>query len=216
MAFLRPILSAMGASITVNDAPIEGEGAEGEAMRAAKPIGSPTSYILNGAKIEQPIQIWIRDDPTTLKKKKIASKDFQKAVDAASSTWNDAAGRTLFLPAKVGTPVSGERDGASVILFGAGKPPWLAYCVRWNNGEADIVLSTDLAWTADARQTNRGLYLRTVALHELGHFAGLGDLYSLPAGDPKRNDKAQIMNSYKVQTALGAGDIAGIKKLYGE
>ena len=52
--------------------------------------------------------------------------------------------------------------------------------------EADIVYNTNWAWTADyssPKANSRAVDLQTMALHELGHVTGLGDLYLLPNTD---------------------------------
>ncbi len=57
--------------------------------------------------------------------------------------------------------------------------------------------------------------LQSIALHELGHNVGLGDIYD----DPSLNwDDAEIMNFYvwgDPQWNLGPGDLAGLKAIYG-
>ena len=55
-----------------------------------------------------------------------------------------------------------------------------------------------------------------MATHELGHSIGMGDLYTLPDGDPRKSDYAQVMNSYDApQRTLGNGDRTGAQTLYG-
>ena len=56
----------------------------------------------------------------------------------------------------------------------------------------------------------KGYDLDTVVLHELGHAAGLNDLYTSECVD-------EVMYGYYtgVQTSLNTGDLAGITKLYG-
>ena len=44
----------------------------------------------------------------------------------------------------------------------------------------------------------------------------MGDLYTLPNGDPRKNDFAQVMNAYDApQRTLGNGDKTGAQVLYG-
>jgi hypothetical protein len=117
-------------------------------------------------------------------------------------------------------------DGYSVHAFKYFTNPWaIAYSrtICDKNGyviESDAVYNTMAAWTTSwSKAVNSGgayLDFQTVALHELGHACGLGDLYVYPAGDPKKEDINEIMNSYHgPQHYLGAGDIKGIQTLYG-
>ena len=99
----------------------------------------------------------------------------------------------------------------------------------WSNGqllngyrsivETDSWYNRDFAWTTDlatAQSTGR-IDLQSVALHELGHGIGMGDLYTLPEGDPRQSDLQQVMNLYDgPQRELGNGDRAGAQILYNE
>ena len=85
--------------------------------------------------------------------------------------------------------------------------------------ETDSWYNRDFAWTTDlatAQSTGR-IDLQSVALHELGHGIGMGDLYTLPEGDPRQSDLQQVMNLYDgPQRELGNGDRAGAQILYNE
>jgi hypothetical protein len=72
---------------------------------------------------------------------------------------------------------------------------------------ADCYYNGLMQWSTDG---NSGYDLRTISLHELGHFVGLDDLYYNSAND-------EVMYGYYkgVDRDPYIGDIAGIKKLYG-
>jgi len=84
--------------------------------------------------------------------------------------------------------------------------------------ETDSWYNRDFAWTTDlatAQSTGR-IDLQSVALHELGHGIGMGDLYTLPDDDPRQSDLQQVMNLYdSPQRELGNGDRTGVQSLYG-
>ena len=92
----------------------------------------------------------------------------------------------------------------------------LAVTAIWFRGkniyEYDIMFDTDYAW-GDVTINPNVFDLPTVALHELGHGAGLGDLYDVACKD-------NVMYGYislgEEKRILVDGDIIGIQKLYGK
>ena len=78
--------------------------------------------------------------------------------------------------------------------------------------EFDILFDTDFTW-GDATLDSNVMDLQNIAVHELGHGIGMGDLYE-PACDE------QTMYGYSGEgdiekRTLAAGDITGIQLLYG-
>lgn len=112
---------------------------------------------------------------------------------------------------------SGGLDGCNTIVWGNYPTEGvIAVTILWYNRltkailEFDIVLDTDYAW-GDAT-TAYVMDLQNIATHELGHGAGLGDLYQSPA-------YRETMYGYAsygeiIKRDLYKGDIAGIQKLY--
>ena len=119
-------------------------------------------------------------------------------------------------------------DGYSVSGWKSLGGSYLGMQRWWSNGqlvdgyrsivETDSWYNRDFAWTTDlatAQSTGR-IDLQSVALHELGHGIGMGDLYTLPDGDPRQSDLQQVMNLYDgPQRELGNGDRTGVQSLYG-
>lgn len=127
-----------------------------------------------------------------------------------------------------------KRDGYNVFGWNKFGNSFIALNRWWTNGvkvdgyysiiESDSWYNLDYKWTtslATAQSTSK-LDLQSVALHELGHCIGMGDIYSstyggsLPPDDPRTKDLEQVMNLYNgPQRTLGNGDKTGAQILYG-
>lgn len=98
-------------------------------------------------------------------------------------------------------------------------------CYNTNRITQDDGSATDMIWSTawdnnwvSAQRNSGGKYpasykidVQSIALHELGHTVGLGDLYLYGS-----TDWNQAMNSYNgPQRYLGFGDITGLQKKYG-
>jgi len=115
-------------------------------------------------------------------------------------------------------------DGRNEILFGDYQQEGvIAVCIVWGyfggrpSGreiiEFDIMFDTDFDW-GDATVNPEVMDLQNIATHELGHGAGLGDLYR-----PRTSEETMYGYSEYGETkkrTLESGDIAGIQFLYGE
>ena len=77
--------------------------------------------------------------------------------------------------------------------------------------ESDIAFNSNYKWTTTGAS---GAYdFQSVALHEMGHTIGLGDLYNKAIFS---KDTRQVMHYYTgVKRTLGNGDATGVWKLYG-
>jgi hypothetical protein len=147
------------------------------------------------------------------------------AIGHAASTWDDASSQNLFADTDTvvidGSKIVDKYDGYSVHAWkpisGSGilgtARTW--YSTRRVNGyypilESDISYNSKYQWSTTG---GAGIDIETVALHELGHMLGLGDLY-LKYKFSK--DTRQIMHRYTgVKRTLGNGDLTGIGLLYG-
>jgi hypothetical protein len=200
------------------------DGSHAEIVNA--PLGDAKSFDNWGVKINKPIQLYLRAD-SNVKAEGLDATKVASAVSSAANTWDywtKPNQNNLFQPNVIidASKASDKKDGYNVVSFIPISNSWLAYTRTWYSGryisEADMCFNMKYQWTTDWRTAQeKGIYdVQTVALHELGHYAGLGDLYTLPQSDPRYKDNYAIMNRYDdAQHNLGAGDIAGIRKIYG-
>ncbi|MEI2762171.1 hypothetical protein [Methanothrix soehngenii] len=204
--------------------------------------GSYSSYALTGYRWNQrnpQLQLYLNptDTPSGL-----STEASQNAIAQAANTWDDAVGENLFADGSTVIvdytkvvdnpfPPQGQEvaDGYSVSGWKSLGGSYLGMQRWWSNGqlvngyyslmETDSWYNRDFAWTTDlatAQSTGR-IDLQSVALHELGHGIGMGDLYTLPDGDPRQSDLQQVMNLYDgPQRELGNGDRTGAQILYNE
>jgi hypothetical protein len=126
----------------------------------------------------------------------------------ATNVWNKATSATIFGNELSGPGPWGDYDYKNSIVFGNYEDSnVIAVTAIWFRGkniyEYDIMFDDDyFPGEVD---------LDTVALHEFGHGAGLGDLYDTVC-------KTEVMHGIYdgVDLDLGPGDIVGIQALYGQ
>lgn len=158
----------------------------------------------------------------------------RNVLASAAATWDAATSQKLF-SGSITTASSGlslsAKDGKNTIGWLPISGGALAYTRTYLKGidskgyyipsESDVCFNSNYKWvTSDTAKSfplsSNTFDVQTVALHEIGHTYGMGDLYTLPSTDPRYGDYSEIMNSYNdKQRTLGNGDIAGIRTLYG-
>jgi hypothetical protein len=191
--------------------------------------------------IGSPVKYYLRTD-SRFSAEGLHSNIVEKLLTDAMQTWDYWTPRQLFHSVESTLIYSPdpEYDGRNVIGWeSGGGNGWLAYnsVWWWNPGadgknilaDSDLVFNSDFGWTKDWNKANSQewngnpqeyeLDLQAVALHELGHTVGLGDLYLLDGtGDP-RFGGPEIMNYYYLSRDthhnLGLGDITGLQSIYG-
>lgn len=150
------------------------------------------------------------------------------AISASVDEWDYWTGAELFNDSyrvvDDGSWDSDAPDGRNELVFGDyDQEGVIAVCIVWGHFggrpsqreiiEFDIIFDTDYTW-GDAKLDFTVMDLQNIATHELGHGAGLGDLYKPRASE-------ETMYGYSTEgeikkRTLYLGDIAGIQKLYGE
>jgi len=204
----------------------------------------PQAYALAGWRWQDnpSIKFWLRTD-RYLSGEKLTAGQATAALSSAAEAWDDQTGQELFANgiSTSSTKAADRLDGFNVHAFKYISSGALAYSRTYyypslleydpqgrpyyRAAESDIVYNTKYSWTTSISNTKlypatKTFYLQTVAQHELGHTCGLGDTY-LDA--LYKYDLAQIMGFYNDANDLnhdggvdfGAGDVTGIKQLYG-
>lgn len=188
------------------------------------PLGDSSSYSLLGGMINtyKPIQLYLRSD-SNLRSEGLDPTVVSQAIAAAANTWDEGTmpgQNNLFKPGVIidSYKPADKKDGYSTHAFASASDSYIAYARTWYSKdfkyivETDVVYNTKWAWTTDfavSQSTNgKTRDVQTIALHELGHASGLSDY--------RGTDYNQIMSGYHgPQHVLGAGDLAGLQKIYG-
>lgn len=195
---------------------------------SGKPGGSTTcyTYLAKGAKWKV-IEPWITD---TANSRGLDSTTVFNLLDRGISKWEAAAGANILGPGTVNATTSAKlvADTASpdnqneVYFADISDPGTIAVTIVWGifggpvSGrqlvEWDQVYDdTTYDWSAESAGVSGKMDFDNIATHELGHSAGMGDLYNScieetmygysATGEIKKRD-------------LNSGDITGINSLY--
>jgi hypothetical protein len=137
----------------------------------------------------------------------------ESLVDAGAQVWN-AASSFKYADAGLTSSTAWSYNGSNEIFWtGRLSVGILGQAWTWYSGtnilETDIGFNDYYKWGAGTTGT---MDVQTVAMHELGHWLNLRDLYG-------SGDSAKVMygfaSSGTVKRALSVGDIAGISWIYG-
>jgi len=142
--------------------------------------------------------------------------DWKSAVDAAAATWTAGSnGRFQFVDQ--GTTSSSNTDaddGRNVVSWGYGLPGDVI-AAAWTSTIGRAILETDIMFNADYPWSTNGaartMDVQTIALHELGHWLNLRDLYG-------SGDVDKVMYGYgdfgEMRRTLSEDDLAGVRWIY--
>lgn len=140
----------------------------------------------------------------------------QTAIQNAAATWSNAGGNFMFNNAGA-TPSDWARDGRNVISFAdLGSSLIIGQAITYMSGstilEADIQFNTQFAFSTATPTPGGSMDLETIALHELGHWLRLLDLYGA-------NDSSKVMYGFgmmgQAKRSLTASDRSGVQWIYG-
>lgn len=143
------------------------------------------------------------------------------AVIAAANTWNAAGASLSFRYGGAHTNTTSSFDSSNQILWETTGSTYLAASYNWFEGsemlECDIVFNDSYTWSTSSPPTAGAYDIQSIALHELGHWLNLRDLYG-SIGDGEY-DEAKVMygygNSGETKRNLHPDDVAGIQWIYG-
>ncbi len=212
------------------------EASGGDMVSTSYQGGSYSSYALLNYRWNQQnpqIQLYLKND-ANLANEGLSAQQAQAAISSAANTWDSAVAQNLFADGETvkidpykntdnvydGYNVHGwkEFSGDASNAIGYARTRYGGQIVDgyYSVLESDVSYNTRYGWSTDLNNLNGKFDVESVALHELGHTIGLGDLYTLPDSDPRRHDYEQIMNLYDApQRYLGNGDKTGAQLLYG-
>jgi hypothetical protein len=143
----------------------------------------------------------------------------QAIIDAAE-TWNSLNANFRFLYAGTHSNTTTVTNGKNEILWGTLSTSALAESTLWTVGgfivECDIMFNVLHNWTTTPGSSPQSIDIQSIAVHELGHWLNLRDLYgTLDAS----YDVSKIMygsGQYnQAKRDLQTDDIAGIYWIYG-
>ncbi|HWH68650.1 MAG TPA: IPT/TIG domain-containing protein, partial [Candidatus Sulfotelmatobacter sp.] len=146
------------------------------------------------------------------------------AIQAAATAWNNAGANFAFTydgPTSATTP---SLDAVNEMMWGTCPAGVIAQATRWVNTttrlivECDIVFNDpDFLWLASGTPSSSQMDIQTIALHEMGHWLCLLDLYG-NIGDGL-NDNGKVMYGFSgngaLKRALTTADRDGIRWIYG-
>jgi hypothetical protein len=193
--------------------------------------GGFKAYELTGWRwnsVNPQLRFYLKDD-SCLRGEGLNPTAVQSAMISAANTWDECSSQNIFADTDAvaisSTAATDAYDGVNVIAWKnlTDAPSALAYSRTWYYAdsahiidgyysamESDLSFNTRYNW---ATSGTANMDVETVALHELGHTLGLGDIYGIAA---YASDTEQIMHYYTgPRPRLGNGDRAGIWELYG-
>ncbi len=164
----------------------------------------------------------------------VSATDFQNAVGRAFATWEAVPTASIsYQLAGVTSAAPGSDDGSSVLGF-RNRPDLdrvlaqTSFLVDSSTGaliESDILFNSAFSWSTAAAGESGRYDLESIALHEIGHFSGLGhsalgETELISSGGRRVLSAEAVMfpiafasGSIAART-LKADDIAGISDLY--
>lgn len=139
----------------------------------------------------------------------------QAAITTSANTWDTETAATVFSYQGTTSRQAGLRDNSNVVAWGPYRGNVIAVTYIWYIGQA--IVETDTRLNKAFRWSSSGeagkMDLQNIVTHELGHWAGLADLYSDVDYWLTMYGYANYAENYK-QT-LGLGDILGLEAVYG-
>lgn len=150
--------------------------------------------------------------------------DEEMAVQEAAATWTAVSNKDFRFNYAGATDSTGYgENGVNEVLWrDLGTIGTLAHAMVWYDEGTGIIYETDIEFNdnytwSTATTLGEGQHdVESIALHEMGHWLNLRDLYGNLSGYPQDVDKAMhgFVVSGATKRALHADDIAGIRWIY--
>ncbi len=150
------------------------------------------------------------------------NNDFLQAVRNAAGTWNGVSGKDFELTYEGTTSATDyQTNSVNEIVWGTidSSTTIGQASIKYSNNtivECDIKFNTRFQWSSSATTPSGSMDVETIALHELGHWLNLRDLYGNLPG--YASDAEKVMYGYasygQQKRNLHADDIAGIRYIY--
>ncbi|MBP1648983.1 MAG: Fibronectin type domain protein [Bacteroidetes bacterium] len=142
-------------------------------------------------------------------------------VQASTNSWSNAGALFTMHYAGSTSVTANSYDGVNAVMWSPLGTGILGQTSYWSNAsgivECDFAFSSNYSWSTDGTPGGSEYDVQSTALHELGHWLNLRDLYG-DIGDAV-NDAAKIMYGFgsagAVKRTLHADDVAGIQWIYG-
>jgi hypothetical protein len=137
-------------------------------------------------------------------------------ITTSAGTWDSQTSAAVFSYQGTTTRSAGKRDGYNVVSWGRYRAGVIAVTYIWYRGsnilETDTTMNKYYAWslTGEAGKMD----VQNIMTHELGHWAGLDDLYNNADYWLTMYGYATYGETYK--RTLGLGDILGLQAVYGK
>lgn len=143
----------------------------------------------------------------------------------AFSSWSEASnGQVSFVRGNDTSVARAQNDGQNIVAWGRTSGTALAVTYTWYNTQTKVAVETDTifnskfawAWSDEELNPNcayeNAYDAQNILAHELGHWMGLGDIYTSEYTD-------NTMYGYGSKTevkknTLTSGDIAGVMAIY--
>ncbi len=139
------------------------------------------------------------------------------AIESAADSWDEHSNLTLVYAGATSSSSYGYNGKNEFLWQNMDSYGVIAETIYWldpygNVVEVDTVFNSAFYWTTDDSPSPYVFDVETIALHELGHWFILLDLF----GDLDASKVMYGINTGEIKRTLTADDIAGIQYIYGE
>jgi hypothetical protein len=144
------------------------------------------------------------------------------AVKAAASAWSSVSGSSFSFnyAGSTGSTGYGYNSRNEIMWTRLDSSNIIARTIYWYSGtnivEADVEFNTYFSWSSSGTAVSGKMDVQSIALHEMGHWLNLRDLYGNLSGYPTDTSKTMygFGSTGSPKTALSSEDQQGIRWIY--